>query len=165
MEPQLALDDHGQGKESHRKTSLNIDGVETSSARLGTSPEGRGPKEQINGSHVVNVKVNEEHLREEKICRICHLSNEASSGSSELIQLGCNCRGELEISHRVCAEAWFKQRGNRLCEICNTTAKNVRLIKDTRIYIMEFNEIRPMETTSLDLPRDDGSRRYEGIHI
>lgn len=56
----------------------------------------------------------EEDLGAEKVCRICHLSNEQSSGSPELIQLGCNCREDLAISHRHCAEAWFKQKGNRL---------------------------------------------------
>lgn len=139
MEPPDQLINHAQGKEDYcPKTSVKI-GVETSTAGvvprvedgddsrmlktndlggpegtpIGGGREGKRPKEE-NGFHVVDVKTNEEHLRAEKICRICHLSNEPSSGSSELIQLGCHCREELGISHRYCAETWFKQRGNRL---------------------------------------------------
>lgn len=125
---------------------------------LGGGREDKRPKEE-NGSHVDDVKINEEHLKAEKICRICHLGSEpSSSGSSELIQLGCDCRGELGISHRSCAETWFKQRGNRLCEICNKTAKNVRLIKDISIYIRDYHEVRPMAVGGYDSPREDSRR-------
>lgn len=55
----------------------------------------------------------------ERVCRICHLaSNQASeaktgTSTSELIQLGCDCKDELGIAHSHCAEAWFKLKGNR----------------------------------------------------
>lgn len=55
----------------------------------------------------------------ERVCRICHLaSNQASeaktgTSTSELIQLGCDCKDELGIAHGHCAEAWFKLKGNR----------------------------------------------------
>ncbi|KAA8524955.1 hypothetical protein F0562_011407 [Nyssa sinensis] len=58
-----------------------------------------------------------ESLREEKVCRICHLSSEMSE-SLELIQLGCCCKGELGVSHRQCAETWFKHRGNSIARKC-----------------------------------------------
>lgn len=61
----------------------------------------------------------------EKVCRICHLSPDRAEDGSELIQLGCGCKGELEIAHRQCAEAWFKLKGNRYCEICGANAKNI----------------------------------------
>ncbi|XP_027153782.1 E3 ubiquitin-protein ligase MARCH11-like [Coffea eugenioides] len=125
---------------------------------LGEGREDKRPKEET-GSHADDVKIDEEHLRAEQICRICHLGNEpSSSGSSELIQLGCHCRGELGISHRSCAETWFQQRGNRLCEICNNTAKNVRLIKDISIYIRDYHEIRPMAVAGYDSPRESPRR-------
>lgn len=54
-----------------------------------------------------------ESSREEKVCRICHLSPENSSENSELIQLGCGCKAELGFSHLHCAETWFKHKGNR----------------------------------------------------
>lgn len=51
----------------------------------------------------------------EKLCRICHLSQERLEGSesSELINLGCGCKDDLALSHRHCSEAWFKLKGNR----------------------------------------------------
>ncbi|KAL2346681.1 hypothetical protein Fmac_000681 [Flemingia macrophylla] len=77
-----------------------------------------------------------ENSEGERICRICHLTsgqpldettvgtaNSATSG--DLIQLGCACKDELGIAHLHCAQAWFKLKGNRLCEICGEAAKNV----------------------------------------
>ena len=49
----------------------------------------------------------------EKMCRICHLSEEDSELSSELVELGCGCKGDLSLSHQHCSEAWFKLKGNR----------------------------------------------------
>ncbi|KAK8936171.1 hypothetical protein KSP39_PZI013760 [Platanthera zijinensis] len=64
----------------------------------------------------------------EKLCRICHLSSEMVGSMEEgweLIEIGCGCKGDLGIAHRRCAEAWFRVKGNRLCEICGLTAKNI----------------------------------------
>ncbi|KAH9309791.1 hypothetical protein KI387_037702, partial [Taxus chinensis] len=61
----------------------------------------------------------------ERVCRVCHLSSDCRTSPGDLIQIGCGCKDDLGISHRHCAEAWFKIRGNRLCEICGETAKNV----------------------------------------
>ncbi|KAF5481526.1 hypothetical protein F2P56_002168 [Juglans regia] len=80
---------------------------------------------------------------EKDSCRICHLSSEQLSRTTSLIQLGCSCKGELGISHRHCAEAWFRSKGNRLCEICGETAKNIAAIEDTRL-ILGMNGIRPV---------------------
>ncbi|CAI9096585.1 OLC1v1032767C1 [Oldenlandia corymbosa var. corymbosa] len=96
----------------------------------------------------VDVRLEEEHPGAagiEKLCRICHLNNEQSSSRSpELIQLGCNCKEELGLSHRHCAEAWFKHKGNRVCEICNKIAKNVRFAKEPRVFVVEINQLRSM---------------------
>ncbi|KAH7682086.1 Zinc finger RING/FYVE/PHD-type protein [Dioscorea alata] len=85
---------------------------------------------------------------DEKVCRICHLSPDRSSEScggapegSELIQLGCGCRGELGIAHRHCAEAWFRVKGNRCCEICGSNAKNVNGEEDIT-FMEEWHERR-----------------------
>ncbi|XP_019707056.1 uncharacterized protein [Elaeis guineensis] len=49
----------------------------------------------------------------EKVCRICHLSADRGDlEGSELIQIGCGCKGELGTAHRRCAEAWFRVKGN-----------------------------------------------------
>ncbi|XP_010925609.1 uncharacterized protein [Elaeis guineensis] len=62
----------------------------------------------------------------EKVCRICHLSADRGDlEGSELIQIGCGCKGELGTAHRRCAEAWFRVKGNRCCEICGANAKNI----------------------------------------
>ncbi|CDY67696.1 BnaAnng25010D [Brassica napus] len=87
----------------------------------------------------------------QSICRICHVGSDQTpdrvSGktvvSLELIQIGCKCKNELALAHFHCAEAWFKLRGNSVCEICGCTAKNVtvslteeewsEVIVDTRV--------------------------------
>lgn len=58
------------------------------------------------------VSRNSESTKAERICRIC-LFGESSSDGSELIELGCDCKGELGWSHQQCAEAWFWQKGER----------------------------------------------------
>ncbi|XP_042521031.1 uncharacterized protein LOC122094330 [Macadamia integrifolia] len=75
----------------------------------------------------------------EKICRICLLSSDQSSDVSETIQLGCDCKEELGFAHRHCAEAWFRLKGNRCCEICGETAKNITGVGDIR-FMEEWNE-------------------------
>ncbi|XP_076934255.1 uncharacterized protein LOC143600452 [Bidens hawaiensis] len=71
----------------------------------------------------------------EKQCRICHLGFEiggdtvdddgGGGGDGGLIELGCNCKGDLGDAHKQCAETWFKIKGNMTCEICGATAQNV----------------------------------------
>ncbi|RYQ82036.1 hypothetical protein Ahy_B10g100611 isoform A [Arachis hypogaea] len=101
----------------------------------------------------------------ERICRICHLASGRSSDatavgtangatSTDLIQLGCSCKDELGIAHVHCAEAWFKLKGNRLCEICGETAKNVSGVADAG-FMEEWNEGRFMD-------HDNSSRRFGG---
>ncbi|XP_038987090.1 uncharacterized protein LOC103709027 isoform X2 [Phoenix dactylifera] len=74
----------------------------------------------------------DEDVEAEEVCRICHLSPDRAEDGSELTQLGCGCKGELGIAHRHCAEAWFKLKGNRYCEICGTIAKNITGEEDSR---------------------------------
>ncbi|KAL3531748.1 hypothetical protein ACH5RR_005269 [Cinchona calisaya] len=69
------------------------------------------------------------HLgKQERDCRICHLTLESSGPDSEsgiAIELGCSCKDDLAAAHKHCAEAWFKIKGNKVCEICNSLARNV----------------------------------------
>ncbi|KAG1367761.1 hypothetical protein COCNU_14G002290 [Cocos nucifera] len=81
----------------------------------------------------------------EKVCRICHLSPDPAEDVLELIQLGCGCKGELEIAHRHCAEAWFKLKGNRYCEICGTIAKNITGEEDSR-FMEEWHDRRVLSS-------------------
>ncbi|GMI80817.1 hypothetical protein like AT5G05830 [Hibiscus trionum] len=62
----------------------------------------------------------------ERDCRICHLTLDPTNHESGVpIELGCSCKDDLAAAHKHCAEAWFKIKGNRTCEICGSTAKNV----------------------------------------
>lgn len=55
------------------------------------------------------------HLqRDERDCRICHLSLVSRSPSSGVaIELGCSCKDDLAAAHKHCAETWFKIKGNK----------------------------------------------------
>ncbi|KAL1544731.1 hypothetical protein AAHA92_21543 [Salvia divinorum] len=62
----------------------------------------------------------------ERDCRICHLSIDATNHDSGFpIELGCSCKEDLAAAHNQCAEAWFKIKGDKTCEICGSLAKNV----------------------------------------
>ncbi|WVZ98799.1 hypothetical protein U9M48_044182 [Paspalum notatum var. saurae] len=62
----------------------------------------------------------------EQNCRICHLGLESVAAESGAgITLGCSCKGDLSYAHKQCADTWFKIRGNKICEICSSTATNV----------------------------------------
>ncbi|KAL3521165.1 hypothetical protein ACH5RR_019314 [Cinchona calisaya] len=59
-------------------------------------------------------------------CRICHLGLDAANQESGVpIELGCSCKDDLAAAHKQCAEAWFKIKGNKTCEICGSIARNV----------------------------------------
>ncbi|PIA42137.1 hypothetical protein AQUCO_02100181v1 [Aquilegia coerulea] len=111
-------------------------------------------KKKQNNCVIVDIKdecdfggilLNNNNKDGEKVCRICHLNAaECTSSSSaaeklDLIKLGCGCKDELGIAHRHCAEAWFKLKGNRRCEICGETAKNITGVGDDR-FMEEWNE-------------------------
>ncbi|KAH8496968.1 hypothetical protein H0E87_019622 [Populus deltoides] len=68
----------------------------------------------------------------ERDCRICHLSLDAGSLEGGLpIELGCSCKNDLAAAHKQCAEAWFKIKGNKTCEICGSIARNVAGANET----------------------------------
>ncbi|XP_050224447.1 uncharacterized protein LOC126674112 [Mercurialis annua] len=100
----------------------------------------------------------------ETVCRICHLSSEvmaettATTSSMDLIELGCGCKDELGIAHAYCAEAWFKLKGNRMCEICGETAKNVTGVGENR-FMEEWNQRRFIGSNSNSSERGGGCWR------
>ncbi|KAK9913666.1 hypothetical protein M0R45_037476 [Rubus argutus] len=66
--------------------------------------------------------------------KICHLSLDATNHESGIpIELGCSCKEDLAAAHKQCAEAWFKIKGNKTCEICGSTARNVVGVNDTEL--------------------------------
>ncbi len=44
------------------------------------------------------------------------------------LQLGCDCRGDVGVVHRACAERWFARKGDLRCEVCAAAVPNVRLL-------------------------------------
>ncbi|KAG9137825.1 hypothetical protein Leryth_022286 [Lithospermum erythrorhizon] len=78
----------------------------------------------------------------QQLCRICHLSAlESGKSLVDLIVLGCGCKGDIAFAHSHCAEAWFKLKGNRICEICGEHANNITGAVDIR-FMEEWNENR-----------------------
>ncbi|XP_019430546.1 PREDICTED: uncharacterized protein LOC109337915 [Lupinus angustifolius] len=129
------------------------------------------PREDLNGvpetdksSCVIDIRrSNRKGLSDssdgERVCRICYLASGrlsnasavgtdgSTNGRADLIHLGCACKDELGIAHILCAEAWFGLKGNRVCEICGETAKNITGIADRR-FLVEWNERGHMDEES-----------------
>ncbi|GAB2299662.1 hypothetical protein Dimus_033721 [Dionaea muscipula] len=81
-------------------------------------------------------------------CRICHLSFDASNPESGApIELGCSCKEDLAAAHKQCAEAWFKIRGNKTCEICGSIARNVVGANDAEL-LEQWNEAADVTSTA-----------------
>ncbi|KAA3478505.1 E3 ubiquitin-protein ligase MARCH2 [Gossypium australe] len=106
----------------------------------------------------------------ERVCRICHLNSEqllesndsisTTAAVTDLIQLGCGCKDELGIVHSHCAEAWFKLKGNRMCEICGQTAENITGVRDNR-FIEDWHE--QGSTSGVDfISSDQGTGCWRG---
>ncbi|CAI9778737.1 unnamed protein product [Fraxinus pennsylvanica] len=87
------------------------------------------------GELELKMQNNLEEKRVIRDCRICQLSSEenvncdSGRGDEEfngiLIELGCNCKGDLGAAHKSCAENWFKMKGDTICEICCANALNI----------------------------------------
>lgn len=102
--------------------------------------------EDKSSSCVIDVNSGDSSGENYRVCRICHLSSKESGKSvMDLIELGCECKGELELVHQDCGEAWFGVRGNRLCEICGETAKNIKGVGNNE-FMDEWNEHRSSDT-------------------
>ncbi|WZY92458.1 hypothetical protein YC2023_064787 [Brassica napus] len=119
-------------------------------------------KEKAEEFHVVDLSsCGGESDNGQSICRICHVGSDQTpdrvSGKTvvtlELIQIGCKCKNELALAHFHCAEAWFKLRGNSVCEICGCTAKNVTV----SLTEEEWSEV--LVDTRVDERRRRGSRQ------
>ncbi|TKY74769.1 queuine tRNA-ribosyltransferase subunit QTRTD1 [Spatholobus suberectus] len=131
--------------------------VDESGLSLVSMKASKGVSETDKNSCVIDIKCKKfyENSEGERICRICHLTSGQlsdatavgtanSATSADLIHLGCACKDELGIAHVHCAEAWFKLKGNRLCEICGEAAKNVSGVTSNG-FMEEWNERRFMD--------------------
>ncbi|XP_057981750.1 uncharacterized protein LOC131167033 [Malania oleifera] len=86
----------------------------------------------------------------ERDCRICQLSLDSVNQESGVpIELGCSCKDDLAAAHRQCAEAWFKIKGNKTCEICGSLARNVVGSNETELIEQwdEANDAAAAATT------------------
>ncbi|XP_028779733.1 uncharacterized protein LOC114736126 [Neltuma alba] len=107
-------------KSSHEASGAEIVGV---LEKEKGSPASECSVEVDLGNVVTETKA---HLGEVKRdCRICHLSMDMTDHESGSIELGCSCKDDLVAAHKQCAEAWFKIKGNKTCEICGSIARNV----------------------------------------
>ncbi|KAH0925792.1 hypothetical protein HID58_018048 [Brassica napus] len=93
----------------------------------------------------------EESDNGQRICRICHFGSDQTPDRVSGKFIGCKCKNELGLAHFHCAEAWFKLRGNSVCEICGSSALNVPV----RLTEEECSEIK-------DTTTGEGRRRGSG---
>ncbi|XP_051133648.1 uncharacterized protein LOC127253234 [Andrographis paniculata] len=157
--------DASRDSDSHTTAAVGSVEIAESNAKSNGSVVGKPGKEgeEANkggdkcSSCVIDIKGDDDLVLEnQKLCRICHLSaKEGGKSSLELSELGCGCKGELGVAHLHCAEAWFRIRGNRLCEICGQTAKNITGVGDNG-FMDEWNENRSGDTGASS---SEGSRR------
>ncbi|KAI7735305.1 hypothetical protein M8C21_000518 [Ambrosia artemisiifolia] len=97
----------------------------------------------------------------EKQCRICHLGFD---GGGDVIELGCDCKGDLGAAHKQCAETWFKIKGNMTCEICGATAQNVggeQIIETSHT----MSETEPIATGTMVIPTEPTRTCWRGRRI
>ncbi|CAL4953647.1 unnamed protein product [Urochloa decumbens] len=98
--------------------------------------------------------------KDERNCRICHLGlDSAAAESGAGIVLGCSCKDDLSRAHKQCAETWFKIRGNKICEICGSTACNVAGFTDMD-FIEQWNE--SSNTTAAQATGTEPRRFWQG---
>ncbi|KAI4331690.1 hypothetical protein MLD38_029849 [Melastoma candidum] len=111
---------------------------------------------------VIEVKVHLAKVEREKDCRICHLGLESNSQESGVpIELGCSCKDDLGAAHKNCAETWFKIRGNKICEICNSVARNVVGANEVESAEQFSNEVEnAVASTAVTAPTAPSERRY-----
>ncbi|KAK9917471.1 hypothetical protein WJX75_004708 [Coccomyxa subellipsoidea] len=60
------------------------------------------------------------------MCLIC-LENLTAEDfeCGEAMSLDCQCRGELALRHRTCAEKWSRVKGDRVCDVCKSIINNL----------------------------------------
>ncbi|KAK1354634.1 RING-CH-type domain-containing protein [Heracleum sosnowskyi] len=95
----------------------------------------------------------------ERDCRICHLSLDEEPGKP--FRIGCSCKNELASAHRLCAETWFRMKGNSICEICNSIAQNIIIIGVTESG-QQISEANSFSTNAIS-PVSSNSERGELI--
>ncbi|CAN1257204.1 hypothetical protein LINPERPRIM_LOCUS9543 [Linum perenne] len=120
LPPPPPVDDNPQPKQDGDKVESSSSGDEIvkASRRSSGASSSDGSELDLELGVVVQNEISDDdeevHLSkvETRDCRICHLSLDEESGGLP-IELGCSCKDDLAASHRHCAEAWFKIKGNK----------------------------------------------------
>ncbi|KAL6126693.1 hypothetical protein ACLB2K_074739 [Fragaria x ananassa] len=124
-------DEEEEEEEKQRRSSF----VSGSSEEIVDVSEESTEEEEMDlecGGVPAEVKVHVARVKRD--CRICHLSMDATNHESGIpIELGCSCKEDLAAAHKQCAEAWFKIKGNKTCEICGSTARNVAGVNEVEL--------------------------------
>ncbi|KAH6802324.1 RING/FYVE/PHD zinc finger superfamily protein [Perilla frutescens var. frutescens] len=123
--------DNGGGGEQQLADAIEIVGENNNGGDDGNQKERRQSSVSECSVEIVDLEAGavETKLHLDKVerdCRICHLSMDAANQDSGIpIELGCSCKDDLAAAHKQCAEAWFKIKGDKTCEICGSVAQNV----------------------------------------
>ncbi|KAL7248432.1 hypothetical protein ACSBR2_003207 [Camellia fascicularis] len=146
-----SCDDYGSDLETN---------VVSDSLRLSSAADSDYSADIENGVREIKV-----HLGSvERDCRICQLSLESTNPESGIaIELGCSCKDDLAAAHKSCAEAWFKIKGNKTCEICNSVARNVLNANDIE-STQQTNETNVTATNAVSAPPSAEMRRCLNGH-
>ncbi|KAG5237504.1 E3 ubiquitin-protein ligase [Salix suchowensis] len=158
-----AVDDVGVLNESsHRHHHQSDDEGKRSSSQPGSCNEivkERGSSvSEVDLEHgTPEIKL---HLAKvEMDCRICHLSFDEGSLEAEVpIELGCSCKDDLAAAHKQCAEAWFKIKGNKTCEICGSIARNVAGANETEL-VEQWNQASHVVVAAATVPTQPAETR------
>lgn len=147
-----------------------IDGGESrragDSENYGDNKDRDGSRESSASECSVEIGDLESRVREIKLnlgeserdCRICFLSLDSTinQDSDVPIELGCSCKNDLAAAHKQCAEAWFKIRGNKTCEICGSIAQNVAGVSEVELVEHNWDDtndvVAAASTTPVPLP-------------
>lgn len=152
----LVVNDHRDDVQEGRRSSVAGGGGERSSDEEDEERRCSSGAEIVEKGSPVSERSVEVDLAEVKVhltkverdCRICHLSLDASNHESGIpIELGCSCKDDLAAAHKQCAEAWFKIKGNKTCEICGSTAHNVSGVNEAEV-MEQWNESNDNGTTT-----------------
>ncbi|KDP24520.1 hypothetical protein JCGZ_25084 [Jatropha curcas] len=139
------------------------DGVVLDSRRVSSVSDYSVEVEIENGNGVAEMKV--QLAKVERDCRICHLGLESNSHESGApIELGCSCKDDLAAAHKQCAEAWFKIKGNKTCEICHSIARNVVGVNDIETVEQsnEPNNATTAAAVSVSVPHSETRSFWHG---
>ncbi|KAG4922037.1 hypothetical protein JHK82_050991 [Glycine max] len=86
----------------------------------------------------------------------CSVEVEARSGVPEI-------KDDLAAAHKHCAEAWFKIKGNRTCEICHSVARNVYGgHEESTEHLSDANNAITAATLSTPAPSAEPRRFWHG---